>query len=134
MTKLELEFATPSREWVASPVLAGVEEQMLSLDLDTGDHTRLMRFSPGADTSEFGVMVHEFWEEIYILEGEITDLTLGQTFTAGMYACRPPGMSHGPFGSDGGAKVIEFRYGLDGSPEKLPERATSVSDGTEQRA
>jgi hypothetical protein len=112
MAKPELEFHTPAGPWVPSADLAGVEQQALSIDHETGNHTRLMRFSPGADTSEYGVMVHDFWEEIYIVAGELTDIALGQEFAAGMYACRPPGMQHGPFSSRGGATVIEFRYGL----------------------
>jgi hypothetical protein len=38
----------------------------------------------------------------YIVEGSITDLRLNETFTAGMYACRPPGMAHGPWRSEDG--------------------------------
>jgi hypothetical protein len=30
-----------------------------------------------------GVQRHEFWEEVWILEGAIEDLSLGQEFTAG---------------------------------------------------
>lgn len=115
MAKAEQEFHLPVGPRIPSPTLAGVDEQVLSSDDETGDHTRLMRFDAGADTSEFGVMVHDFWEEIYIIEGDVTDLTLEKDFVAGMYACRPPGMRHGPFTSRGGATVIEFRYGMAGS-------------------
>ena len=38
------------------------------------------------------------------------DLGKGQTFTAGMYACRPPGMRHGPYRVPDGALTFEIRY------------------------
>jgi hypothetical protein len=37
------------------------------------------------------------------------DLTLERTFGAGEYACRPPGMVHGPWTSDG-CEMLEVRY------------------------
>ena len=35
----------------------------------------------------------------------------GKTFTAGMYACRPPGMVHGPYRVPRGCTTLELRYG-----------------------
>jgi hypothetical protein len=61
---------------------------------EAGVATRMLRFEPGTDTTPNGVQVHDFWEEVYILEASFTDLNLGKTFVAGMYACRPPGMPH----------------------------------------
>jgi hypothetical protein len=72
--------------------------------------TRQLRFEPGTDTSDNGVLTHDFWEEVYILEGDLTDLRLGETFTAGMYACRPPGMEHGPWSTQSGCLTFEVRY------------------------
>ena len=43
------------------------------------------------------MLTHDVWEEVLILEGSFHDLTLGRTFTPGWYACRPPGMRHGPY-------------------------------------
>ena len=79
------------------PGIAGLSERVLSRDPEGGDYTRLLRFEPGADTSPMGVQRHDFWEEVLIVEGGLYDLTLDQTFTKGMYACRPPGMPHGPW-------------------------------------
>ena len=62
----------------------------------------------GAETSE--TIVHDFWEEVWILEGELTDLGKKQTFTAGMYACRPPGMVHGPYRVPKRCVTLEMRY------------------------
>lgn len=87
-------------------------ERILATDPHAGVATRMLRFEPGTDTTPNGVQVHEFWEEVYILEGSLTDLELDQTFTAGMYACRPPGMRHGPWRSDDGCLTFEVRYSV----------------------
>ena len=50
--------------------------------------------------------VHEYWEEVYLIEG---DLTIGndardrgaENFLPGIYACRPPGAMPGSFKSNG---------------------------------
>jgi len=86
----------------------GVHEKILSRDPATGDVTRLLRFAPGVETT--GTITHDFWEEVWILEGELIDLGKGQTFTAGMYACRPPGMVHGPYRVPRGCLTLEIRY------------------------
>lgn len=85
-------------------------ERILATDPQAGIATRMLRFDPGTDTTPNGVQVHDFWEEVYVIEGSLTDLELGQTFTAGMYACRPPGMAHGPWRSDDGCLTFEVRY------------------------
>ena len=111
MPKPEYEFHAPAGEWRPGGGAApGIWEKILSADPDTGDYTRLMRFAPGADSSVNGTLTHDFWEEVYIVEGDLTDLKLQQTFTGGMYACRPPGMPHGPWRSDRGVLMVEFRY------------------------
>jgi ChrR-like protein with cupin domain len=86
----------------------GVTQKVLSRDPDSEDVTRLLRFEPGTETSE--TIAHDFWEEVWILEGSLVDLALGRTFTTGMYACRPPGMRHGPYRSPDGALLFETRY------------------------
>lgn len=111
MPKPEFEFFDPS-DLERRPVgdIRGLTESILSEDRETGDYTRVLYFAPGTDTTAMGVQRHEFWEEVWILEGSIEDLSLGETFSAGMYACRPPGMPHGPWRSDGGCKTFEIRY------------------------
>jgi hypothetical protein len=47
---------------------------------------------------------------VYLLEGELTDLTLGRTFRAGHYASRRPGMPHGPYRTPAGCTMLEIRY------------------------
>src|SRR5205823_10884959 len=97
MAKPEREFF-PVDEVAWTPAQGpGMFERMLSADAATGLATRMLRFEPGTDTSTAGPQVHQFWEEVYILEGALHDLTLDQTFPKGSYACRPPGMPHGPW-------------------------------------
>jgi hypothetical protein len=80
--------------------------------------TRLLKFEPEADTTINGTFTHDVWEEVFILEGEIHDIPLNQTFTKGMYACRPPGMKHGPWTSKGGAVTFETRFPPPGQVEQ----------------
>lgn len=91
--------------------VAGLTERILAPD---GDHpgvaTRMLRFEPGCNTTAAGVQVHDFWEEVYILEGSLHDLTLDVTFAKGTYACRPPGMPHGPWVAPDGCLTFEVRY------------------------
>ena len=111
MDKPELEFQIPDGEWrPAGGPVEGINEMILSASADSPDHTRILRFDPGVDSSENGALTHEFWEEVYIVSGDLTDLRLDQTFTAGMYACRPPGMPHGPWTSEAGVLMVEFRH------------------------
>jgi hypothetical protein len=110
--KPELEFAPVNKvAWVDVPGgVAGQTERILADDKDTGVATRMLRFEPGTDTTKLGVVRHDFWEEVYILEGDLYDLSLGAEFLAGSYACRPPGMPHGPWRSRAGCVTFEVRY------------------------
>src|SRR5258708_1480115 len=110
MPKPELEFHQPEGDWRAAGMgVPGIWARTLAEDAETGAYTGLLRYEPGADTSATGARRHEYWEEVYILEGDLTDLQLGATFTAGMYACRPPGMLHGPWRTEHGALMLEVR-------------------------
>jgi len=88
----------------------GLFERILAADSASGVATRLLRFDPGVNTSAAGTQLHDFWEEVYILEGALHDLSLNQTFAAGTYACRPPGMPHGPWVAPDGCLTFEVRY------------------------
>ena len=112
MAKPEFEFFDVNTiEWtpVAGKATA-MSERILAHDLETGVITRLLRFAPGTNTTPNGVLTHDFWEELMILEGSLRDLTLDQVFTKGMYACRPPGMPHGPWETTEGCVTFEVRY------------------------
>ena len=116
MPKPEREFFRPDElPWtpVAGSSTAGaggtgIDEKVLASDPETGDVTRLLRFAPGVETRE--TIAHDFWEEVWILDGSLEDLGKRATFTAGMYACRPPGMVHGPYRTRTGALTFEIRY------------------------
>ena len=124
MPKAELEFFRPDTiPW--EPVTGsaqmgaggpGVTQKILSKD-EKGNVTRLLRFEPGVETKD--TITHDFWEEVWILEGELMDLAKHQTFTAGMYACRPPGMPHGPYRVTQPTMTLEMRY----YPPKPPRPA-----------
>lgn len=107
--KPELEFFDPkSISWAV--LGGGLSEKILAGDEKNGNYTRLLCFEPGTVTLE--TLKHEFWEEVWIVSGSIRDLRLEETFTAGMYACRPPGMPHGPWESPEGCVTFEIRYHL----------------------
>jgi hypothetical protein len=114
--KPEFEFFDPlsagDSQWMPVAGSEGLYEQILSMDSSSGDYTRLLRFEPGASTAAQGTLVHDFWEEVWIVEGAFRDIRLNQTFSKGMYACRPPGMPHGPWVSDQGILTFEIRYGM----------------------
>jgi len=111
MPKPEREFfAAGAIGWTPAGQVDGLLERILATDPATGVVTRLLRFEPGTNTTPAGTQVHPFWEEVYILEGALHDLVLNQTFTAGMYACRPPGMRHGPWLAADGCTTFEVRY------------------------
>jgi hypothetical protein len=112
MSKPEYEFF-PVSDVEFTPCAGDVPElteRILAADPEAGVATRMLRFEPGTDTTPNGVQKHDFWEEVYVVSGSLTDLRLGTTFTAGMYACRPPGMPHGPWRSDDGCLTFEVRY------------------------
>jgi hypothetical protein len=93
----------------------GIEEKILAGALDekakTGSRTRLLRFAPGARTAL--PFVHEYWEEVFLFSG---DLIVGDeasgflTCGPNTYACRPPGVAHGPFRSQGGCLLFEVHF------------------------
>lgn len=115
-SKPELEFVDPTSsgafEWVpiAFDRTGQLSEIVLSGSHESGWVSRLLKFEPGCDTTPNGTLTHDVWEEVFIVSGTIHDVRLGETFTAGMYACRPPGMEHGPWTSPDGAVTFETRF------------------------
>jgi hypothetical protein len=95
----------------------GIEQKILAGSLDEaakrGSRTRLLRFQPGAFTTE--PFVHDHWEEVYLVSGDLTvgndaQGNGGESFPPNTYACRPPGAPHGPFKSEGGCLLYEIHY------------------------
>ena len=95
----------------------GIKQKILSGSLDEagrrGMRTRLLRFASGVFTT--APFVHDYWEEVFLVSG---DLAVGNDekgqggviFRPFTYACRPPGVLHGPFRSDGGCLLLEIHY------------------------
>jgi hypothetical protein len=95
--------------------VAGIHEKIPSNDLDTerkaGSRTRLLRLDP--DVATPAAHTHDYWEEIYMLEGEmiVGDGNGGErTVTSPSYACREPGFLHGPVRTETGCMMIEFSW------------------------
>lgn len=118
--KPHLEFVPVSMDEGFTPVPGyppGFYEKILAGSLDErngeGNRTRLLRIDPGAYSTE--PFVHEYWEEVFMLSGDLIvgndkEGRGGEKFTGATYACRPPGVLHGPFKSDGGCLLLEQHY------------------------
>jgi hypothetical protein len=98
-------------QWTPVAGLEGIAEAItVAIDSDTGDYTRLTRFLPGSDTFAYGAKVHDYPEEVLVLEGRLYDAAVDRWLTVGDYASRPPGEPHGPFRTDEGCVVFEVSY------------------------
>jgi hypothetical protein len=113
LLKEHLEFFTLdlSSGWQPSPGYpVGIDQKILSGHLDEngkkGSRTRLLRFKPGAFTTE--PFEHDYWEEVFQVSGVLT--IEGTDFLPYTYACRPPHTPHGPFRSDKGCLLFEIHY------------------------
>jgi len=96
---------------------SGMEHKILAGHLDEankrGARTRLMRIQAGTFTTK--PFVHEYWEEVYVISGDLIvgndeQGRNGESFLANTYACRPPGAWHGPFKSETGCILLEIHY------------------------
>ena len=95
----------------------GFYQKILASDLDEvnkrGSRTRLLKIEPGAYSTE--PFVHDHWEEVYLLSGTLivgndAHGLGGESFSFPTYACRPPGVLHGPFSSPTGCLLFELHY------------------------
>jgi len=95
----------------------GIKQKILASDIDeekkSGSRTRLLRFDPGTYTT--APFIHDHWEEVYLLSGDLTvgnddQGKGGESFLSPTYACRPPGVFHGPFKSEKGCMLFEIHY------------------------
>lgn len=94
-----------------------IQQKVLASDIDevrkVGSRTRLLRFAPGAFT--ISPFVHDHWEEVFLVSGDLSvgsdeQGRGGESFTLPTYACRPPGVYHGPFSSKEGCILYEMHY------------------------
>lgn len=91
--------------WILSPSL-GVERRMLDRKGDElAKATSIVRYQAGA---RFPSHVHEFGEEILVLDGVLGDET--GSYPAGSYIMNPPGSSHAPFSEDGCTLFVKLRH------------------------
>ena len=95
----------------------GMKQKVLTSDLDedgkTGSRSRFLRIEPGCYSTQ--PFVHDHWEEVYLFEGDLIvgndeNGDGGERFLAPTYACRPPGVFHGPFKSEKGCIMYETHY------------------------
>jgi hypothetical protein len=95
----------------------GIKQKVLAGALDEegrrGTRTRLLRFDAGTFTT--APFVHEYWEEVYLVSGDLivgndAEGHGGESFAGHTYACRPPGAEHGPFKSETGCLLLEVHY------------------------
>jgi hypothetical protein len=128
MNKPHLEFSRldMSAGWaVPEGYPEGIKQKILASDIDetkkTGSRTRLLRFDPGCYTAK--PFVHDHWEEVYLLSGDLivgNDMQGkgGESFLSPTYACRPPGVHHGPFKSVNGCMLYEIHYYDESDPAR----------------
>jgi hypothetical protein len=120
--KPHLEFTTVDRTqgWERpAGYKFGFWQKILAGELDegkrTGSRTRLLRLDPGVYSE--APFVHDYWEEVYLAEGDLivgndAEGRGGVQFHPSTYACRPPGVFHGPFKSETGCLLVELHYYL----------------------
>lgn len=91
--------------WISSPS-AGVERRMLDRQGDeSAKATSIVRYEAGA---KFPSHVHELGEEIFVLEGVLSDET--GSYPAGTYLMNPPGSSHTLFSEHGCTLFVKLRH------------------------
>jgi ketosteroid isomerase-like protein len=120
----QFEFHSPSiHPLTATPRVwktlePGISQMTLNSDPTTGRATYLQRWDPQT-SNQIQNFVHDYIEEIVIVEGDLRDLKgrksgtgeivkgeEGEVWTKGAYAYRKPGMEHGPFRSEGGCLMF----------------------------
>ena len=88
--------------------IKGIKEKLLAVDPETGAYTRMVIFQPGFKFAK--ALEHPFWEELFLMEGHMIDYGTNTLYTKGYYALRPPGIVHGPFGTELGCTLLETAW------------------------
>lgn len=104
-----------SFQWNTLPLdIRGITQFVVSDSLNeikkTGRRTRFVKYEPGAKT---GVFIHDYNEEVYVIQGEQRQIINGSEFvdySSGDFIERPPGTQHGPFESTRGCILLEVHF------------------------
>lgn len=91
--------------WTPIDGTPGGYEKILNIDPETGSVTRLLRLEPGTETKH--VLRHEFYEELFVVDGSSVDLSKNIKIESGYYGYRHPGMEHGPWRTEEGQITFE---------------------------
>jgi anti-sigma factor ChrR (cupin superfamily) len=92
-------------DWMPSPS-PKVSRRLLERDGgEVARATSVVRYEPGA---RFDSHLHEFGEEIVVLEGVLHDEH--GAYPAGTYLRNPPGSSHAPFSPEGCLLLVKLRH------------------------
>lgn len=122
MEQFEFHAATTSHNRTWTPIEPGVDELVLNQDTQTGRRTTLQRWQPGARNQQ-DVFIHDYVEEIFMVEGYLYDVNLHKGWEKGAYAYRKPGMRHGPFKSEGGCLMFIVCIPVDAQGSEMGERS-----------
>lgn len=92
-------------DWVPSPE-PGIDRRMLDrIGNEVAKATSIVRYQPG---SRFNEHLHEYGEEILVLDGVFSDET--GDYPAGSYIMNPPGSAHAPFSDLGCTLLVKLRH------------------------
>jgi len=83
-------------------------QKTLNIDLSTGVYTRIVRMLPGFESKVEDE--HDYWEEVFYLEGELVEEKKRITLKRHSYECIPPHTKHGPFKTEVGCELLVITY------------------------
>lgn len=85
----------------------GVQEALLNTHKD-GSYTHVLKVEAGTIFPER--VSHEFFEEVYYIQGEMVNTKTHKKIRGGAYVLHRPGEYHGPFKCLKTCLILEFRY------------------------
>ena len=118
MEQFEFHPAESSYNRAWTQLEPGVDELVLNQDPATGRRTTLQRWQPGARNQQ-QIFVHDYVEEIFMVDGDLYDTNLEQGWKKGAYAYRKPGMRHGPFKSETGCLMFILNIPVNESEQEM---------------
>lgn len=95
---------TPDLAWQSSPSPRVMRKPLDRIGGEVARATSIVHYAPNAS---FDSHVHEFGEEILVLQGEFADEQ--GTYPAGTYIRNPPGSAHTPFSKTGCTLFVKLR-------------------------